>query len=59
MAYARLVVALRWPILLAWIAGTAYVVVNVPEDFSRSLLRGDLFPLEYAITATVICVGRM
>ena len=33
-AYARLVVALRWPIILAWIAGTAYVVVAVPEPAS-------------------------
>jgi RND superfamily putative drug exporter len=30
-AYARLVVALRWPIILAWLAGTAYVVVALPE----------------------------
>jgi putative drug exporter of the RND superfamily len=30
-AYARLVVALRWPIILAWVAGTAYVVVALPE----------------------------
>ena len=41
-AYAGLVVALRWPILLAWIAGTAYVVVNVPEPASGP---GDLVSL--------------
>jgi RND superfamily putative drug exporter len=41
-AYARLVVALRWPILIAWIAGTAYVVVNVPEPAAGP---GDLISL--------------
>jgi putative drug exporter of the RND superfamily len=41
-AYARLVVALRWPILLAWIAGTAYVVLNVPEPAAGP---GDLVSL--------------
>jgi RND superfamily putative drug exporter len=41
-AYARLVVAMRWPILLAWIAGTAYVVVNVPEPVAAP---GDLISL--------------
>ncbi|HET7171987.1 MAG TPA: MMPL family transporter [Gaiellales bacterium] len=30
-AYARLVVALRWPILIAWVAATGYVVLEVPE----------------------------
>ena len=34
MAYARLVVALRWPILVAWIAGTAYVVAALPQPAS-------------------------
>lgn len=42
MAYARLVVALRWPILVAWIAGTAYVVSALPEPASGP---GDLVSL--------------
>jgi RND superfamily putative drug exporter len=41
-AYARLVVALRWPILIAWVAGTAYLVVAVPEPTSGP---GDLISL--------------
>jgi len=42
MAYARLIVALRWPILVAWIAGTAYVVAQLPEPASAP---GDLISL--------------
>ncbi|HEY7258183.1 MAG TPA: MMPL family transporter [Gaiellales bacterium] len=42
MAYARLVVALRWPILVAWIAGTAYVVAELPEPAAGP---GDLVSL--------------
>ena len=41
-AYARLVVALRWPILIAWVAATAYVVATVPEPTSQP---GDLVSL--------------
>src|SRR5206468_1483720 len=41
-AYAWLVVALRWPILVAWVAGTAYVVVNVAEPTAGP---GDLISL--------------
>jgi len=32
--YARLVVALRWPIIAAWVVGTAYVVIALPEPAS-------------------------
>jgi putative drug exporter of the RND superfamily len=41
-AYARLVVALRWPILAAWVAGAVYVAVNVPAPTSEP---GDLISL--------------
>ena len=41
-AYAWLVVALRWPILVAWIAGTAYVALNVAAPAARP---GDLISL--------------
>ena len=41
-AYARLVVALRWPILVAWAAGAVYVAVNVPAPTSEP---GDLISL--------------
>ena len=41
-AYARLVVALRWPILAAWAAGAVFVAVNVAAPTSEP---GDLISL--------------
>jgi RND superfamily putative drug exporter len=41
-AYARLVVALRWPILIGWVAATVYVAVNVPAPTAEP---GDLISL--------------
>jgi putative drug exporter of the RND superfamily len=41
-AYARLVVALRWPILIAWVAGAVYVALNVAAPASGP---GDLISL--------------
>jgi RND superfamily putative drug exporter len=41
-AYARLVVALRWPVIAAWAAGTVFVAVNVAAPTSEP---GDLISL--------------
>ena len=41
-AYSRLVVALRWPILIGWVAATVYVALNVAAPAAQP---GDLISL--------------